>query len=127
MLSQYLNLGYSTPDPACLCNNINFSYSICDYSNGAYSTAVASTVIAFKSTYYLSAFTTQITTPIITAIGISALPSYSQVCWSNIQGQYSTFRCVSTSNAAYLCNNVNFRYNIWDYANSTYSTAIISI
>lgn len=55
MEAQYSTLGCSSPDPACLCENINFYYGIRDCSNGACGTAVASTVIAFESVFCASA------------------------------------------------------------------------
>ena len=48
LLAQYASLGCATPEPACLCQNVNFGYGIRDCSNGACGTAVASTVIAFE-------------------------------------------------------------------------------
>jgi hypothetical protein len=55
MLAQYSALGCATPAPACLCSNVNFGYGLRDCSNGACGTAVASTVIAFGSSYCASA------------------------------------------------------------------------
>lgn len=55
MLAQYQTLGCGTSDPACLCRNVNFGYGIRDCANGAYGTAVASTVISFDSSYCASA------------------------------------------------------------------------
>jgi len=55
LIGQYSTLGCSSPDPACLCKNINFYYGIRDCSNGACGTAVASTVIAYESAYCASA------------------------------------------------------------------------
>lgn len=55
MLAQYSSLGCSTPDPACVCENINFYYGIRDCSNAACGTEVATTVLAFESAYCASA------------------------------------------------------------------------
>lgn len=55
MLGQYASLGCTSADPACVCENINFYYGIRDCSNGACGAAVASTVIAFESSYCSSA------------------------------------------------------------------------
>ncbi|KAH6609995.1 carbohydrate-binding module family 18 protein [Trichoderma cornu-damae] len=55
MLAQYSQLGCASPDPRCLCENVNFGYGLRDCSNGACGTAVASTVIAFGSSYCASA------------------------------------------------------------------------
>jgi CFEM domain len=55
MLALYSSLGCATPDPVCLCNNVNFSYGIRDCSNGAYGAVVASKVIAYGSSYCASA------------------------------------------------------------------------
>ncbi|KAN0116990.1 carbohydrate-binding module family 18 [Hyaloscypha variabilis] len=55
MLAQYSSLGCSTAAPACLCSNVNFGYGLRDCSNGACGTAVASTVIAYGSSYCASA------------------------------------------------------------------------
>lgn len=126
MLGQYSILGCSSPDPGCLCNNVNFGYGVRDCSNGACGTAVASTVRAFESAYCSSALATQTATPTTTATGVSALPSCGQVCWSNMQGQYSTLGCASTSNAACLCSNANFGYGIRDCANGACGTAVAS-
>ena len=52
MQDQYSTLGCaSTSNAACLCSNVNFGYGIRDCANGACGTAVASTVIAFGSSY----------------------------------------------------------------------------
>ncbi|CZR67734.1 uncharacterized protein PAC_17633 [Phialocephala subalpina] len=55
MLAQYSSLGCASPAPACLCSNVNFGYGLRDCSNGACGTAVASTVIAYGSSYCASA------------------------------------------------------------------------
>ncbi|OJZ90248.1 hypothetical protein ASPFODRAFT_77471 [Aspergillus luchuensis CBS 106.47] len=55
MLAKYSSLGCSSPDPACLCENINFYYGIRDCSNAACGTEVATTVLAFESSYCASA------------------------------------------------------------------------
>ncbi|PYH85074.1 hypothetical protein BO82DRAFT_381106 [Aspergillus uvarum CBS 121591] len=55
MLAQYSSLGCSSPDPACLCENINFYYGMRDCSNAACGTEVATTVLAFESVYCASA------------------------------------------------------------------------
>jgi hypothetical protein len=55
MQSQYSTLGCaSTSNVAFLCSNVNFGYGIRDCANGACGTAVASTVIAFGSSYCAS-------------------------------------------------------------------------
>jgi hypothetical protein len=59
MLAQYASLGCaSEQDAACLCENVNFGYGLRDCSNGACGTDVASTVIAFGSSYCASATAT---------------------------------------------------------------------
>jgi hypothetical protein len=55
MKAQYSALGCSSPDPACLCKNVNFGYGLRDCANGACGTAVAPTVIAYGSSYCASA------------------------------------------------------------------------
>jgi hypothetical protein len=98
VLGQYSTLGCSSPDPGCLCKNVNFGYGIRDCSNGACGTAIASTVIAFESVYCSSAPATQITNPSSTATssivtGISGLPCCGQTCFNNMLGQYSSLGC----------------------------------
>ncbi len=59
VLAQYASLGCTNEqDAACLCGNVNFGYGLRDCSNGACGTDVASTVIAFGSSYCASATTT---------------------------------------------------------------------
>jgi len=59
MLAQYGPLGCaSAQDAACLCGNVNFGYGLRDCSNGACGPDVASTVIAFGSSYCASATAT---------------------------------------------------------------------
>lgn len=59
MLAQYASLGCaSEKDAACLCWNVNFGYGLRDCSNGGCGPAVASTVIAFGSSYCASATAT---------------------------------------------------------------------
>jgi hypothetical protein len=48
-LSQSLGCEQATAD--CLCKNVNFGYGIRDCSNAACGAAVASTVIAYGSSY----------------------------------------------------------------------------
>ncbi|GAB7330441.1 hypothetical protein MBLNU13_g02054t2 [Cladosporium sp. NU13] len=59
MKAQYSTLGCSSPDPPCLCKNANFGYGLRDCANGACGTAVASTVVAYGSSYCASATTTK--------------------------------------------------------------------
>lgn len=59
MKAQYSTLGCSSPDPPCLCKNANFGYGLRDCANGACGTAVASTVIAYGSSYCASATATK--------------------------------------------------------------------
>ncbi|KAI3316935.1 hypothetical protein HD806DRAFT_551279 [Xylariaceae sp. AK1471] len=56
--AQYSALGCTSPDPYCLCNNVNFGYGIRDCANGACGAAVGSTVIAYGSTYCAQATAT---------------------------------------------------------------------
>ncbi len=58
MLAQYSALGCTSPDPACVCKNINFYFGIRDCSNGACGADVATTVINFESAYCASATAT---------------------------------------------------------------------
>lgn len=58
MLAQYSSLGCATPAPACLCRNVNFGFGLRDCANGACGTAIASTVIAYGSSYCASATAT---------------------------------------------------------------------
>ncbi|UKZ56763.1 hypothetical protein TrVGV298_010604 [Trichoderma virens] len=128
LLGQYSTLGCGTPDPACLCRNVNFGYGIRDCANGACGTDVASTVIAFESTYCASATsarTTLPTTASATTTGIGALPSCGQTCFNNLLAQYSTLGC-GTPDPACLCRNVNFGYGIRDCANGACGTAVAS-
>jgi hypothetical protein len=60
MKAQYSTLGCSSPDPPCLCKNANFGYGLRDCANGACGTAVASTVIAYGSSYCASATATKV-------------------------------------------------------------------
>ncbi|KAK3946879.1 hypothetical protein QBC32DRAFT_387288 [Pseudoneurospora amorphoporcata] len=55
MVAQYSALGCASPAPSCLCKNANFGYGLRDCSNGACGTAVASSVIAYGSSYCASA------------------------------------------------------------------------
>ncbi|KAH8743726.1 hypothetical protein F5882DRAFT_498637, partial [Hyaloscypha sp. PMI_1271] len=59
VIGQYSSLGCSSPDPSCLCSNVNFGYGIRDCSNGACGTAIASTVIAYETAYCSSALATR--------------------------------------------------------------------
>ncbi|OBT91548.1 hypothetical protein VE01_10444 [Pseudogymnoascus verrucosus] len=67
MLAQYSALGCTSPDPKCVCSNVNFGYGLRDCSNGACGTDVASTVIAFGSSYCGSATASQTVSPTSTA------------------------------------------------------------
>ena len=58
MVAMYSSLGCASPDPHCLCSNVNFGYGLRDCSNGACGTDVASTVIAYGSAYCASASAT---------------------------------------------------------------------
>ena len=62
LIGQYPTLGCSSPDPSCLCSNVNFGYGIRDCSNGACGTDVASTVIAYETAYCSSALATRSST-----------------------------------------------------------------
>jgi hypothetical protein len=55
MLAQYSALGYASPVPSCLCDNVNFGYGMRDCADGACGTAVASMVIAHGTSYCASA------------------------------------------------------------------------
>ncbi|KFY77256.1 hypothetical protein V499_03311 [Pseudogymnoascus sp. VKM F-103] len=57
----------TSPDPKCVCSNVNFGYGLRDCSNGACGTDVASTVIAFGSSYCGSATASQAVSPTSTA------------------------------------------------------------
>jgi hypothetical protein len=126
MLAQYSTLGCDSPDPACLCRNVNFGYGIRDCANGACGTVTGSTVIAFGSSYCAIAEATETpfpvtATPTITAI--SQLPACGQTCMNNMIGQYSTLGCASPVPSC-LCQNVNFEYGIRDCANGACGTAV---
>ncbi|KAL0473868.1 hypothetical protein QR685DRAFT_436556 [Neurospora intermedia] len=51
MVAQYSALGCASPAPSCLCKNAKFGYGLRDCSNDACGTAVASSVIAYGSSY----------------------------------------------------------------------------
>jgi hypothetical protein len=132
LLGQYSTLSCASPDPACLCRNVNFGYGIRDCSNGACGTAVASTVIAFGSSYCSIATAAETTfpttatptaTPTITAI--AGLPPCGQTCMNNLIGQYSTLGCASPQPSC-LCQNVDFGYGIRYCANGACGTAVAS-
>ncbi|KAH8812141.1 hypothetical protein F5884DRAFT_877588 [Xylogone sp. PMI_703] len=127
MLGQYSSLGCSSPDPACLCENVNFGFGLRDCSNGACGTAVASTVIAFGSAYCSSALATatRTTTTTSTVTGIASLPSCGQTCFNNMLGQYSALGCASPDPAC-LCKNVNFGFGLRDCSNGACGTAVAS-
>jgi hypothetical protein len=125
LIGQYSTLGCSSPDPSCLCSNVNFGYGIRDCSNGACGTAVASTVIAYEAVYCSSALATRSSTATPTATGIGALPSCGQTCFNNLIGQYSTLGC-SSPDPACLCKNINFYYGIRDCSNGACGTAVAS-
>ncbi|KAF1994724.1 carbohydrate-binding module family 18 protein [Amniculicola lignicola CBS 123094] len=121
VLAQYSALGCTSPDPKCLCKNVNFGYGIRDCSNGACGTAVASTVIAFESSYCSSV--TAIPTPAVS--GIANLPSCGQTCFNNMMAQYSELGCASPEPAC-LCRNVNFGYGLRDCSNGACGSAVAS-
>ncbi|KAG4444402.1 hypothetical protein IFR05_000167 [Cadophora sp. M221] len=123
LIAQYSSLGCSSPDPSCLCKNVNFGFGIRDCSNGACGTAVASTVIAFQTAYCASAAAT--VKPTTTATGIAALPSCGQTCFNNVIAQYSTLGC-ATPDPSCLCKNVNFGFGIRDCSNGACGTAVAS-
>ncbi|KAK1765333.1 hypothetical protein QBC33DRAFT_593563 [Phialemonium atrogriseum] len=58
MVAMYSSLGCASPDPYCLCSNVNFGYGLRHCSNGACGTDVTSTVIAYGSAYCASASAT---------------------------------------------------------------------
>lgn len=119
LIGQYSSLGCSSPDPSCLCSNVNFGFGIRDCSNGACGTAVASTVIAYESAYCSSALATRrpVTTATPTATGVASLPSCGQTCFNNMLGQYSSLGC-ATADPACLCKNINFYYGLRDCSNA---------
>ncbi|KAK3938522.1 carbohydrate-binding module family 18 protein [Diplogelasinospora grovesii] len=135
MLAQYSALGCASPDPSCLCSNVNFGYGIRDCSNGACGTAVASTVIAYGSAYCSCALatvsptsgtaTTSAGTPTTTVTDIASLPSCGQLCFNNMLVQYSALGCASEDPAC-LCSNVNFGYGLRDCSNGACGTAVAS-
>lgn len=128
LLAQYTTLGCGTSDPACLCRNVNFGFGIRDCANGACGSSVASTVLAFETSYCASATSARTTFPTTaapTTTGIAALPSCGQTCFSNMLAQYQTLGC-GTSDPACLCRNVNFGYGIRDCANGACGTAVAS-
>ncbi|KAI0168066.1 hypothetical protein BJ166DRAFT_246707 [Pestalotiopsis sp. NC0098] len=125
LIGQYSSLGCSSPDPSCLCSNVNFGYGIRDCSNGACGTDVASTVIAYESAYCASALATRSSTATPTATGITALPSCGQLCFNNLIGQYASLGC-SSPDPACLCSNVNFGYGIRDCSNGACGTDVAS-
>jgi hypothetical protein len=111
MLAQYSDLGCTSPDPYCLCSNVDFSYGLRDCSNGACGDAIASTVIAFGSAYCSTASATHTATA--TATGVAALPPCGQTCFNNMLAQYSALGCATPAPAC-LCSNVNFSYGLRD-------------
>ena len=130
MLAEYESLGCTTSDPSCLCRNINFYYGIRDCSNAACGTDVASTVIAFESSYCTSAIAAETTYPstaTATAVptAISALPTCGQTCFDNMLGKYSSLGC-SSADPSCLCENINFYYGIRDCANAACGTDVAS-
>jgi hypothetical protein len=99
-----------------------------DYLIGACGTAVASTVIAFESSYCASAIAAQITFPVTTTAtttALSSLPSCGQTCFNNMVAQYSALGCSSPAPAC-LCENVNFGYGLRDCSNGACGTAVAS-
>ncbi len=133
MLAQYSSLGCTSPDPSCVCKNINFYYGIRDCSNAACGTAVASTVIAFESGYCASATATAKATVTLTSsssfsgkpTSIAQLPACGQTCFSNMLAQYSSLGCTSPDPSC-LCKNINFYYGIRDCSNAVCGTAVAS-
>jgi hypothetical protein len=125
LIGQYSNLDCSSPDPSCLCSNVNFGYGIRDCSNGACGTAVASTVVAYEAVYCSSALATRSSTATTTATGIAALPSCGQICFNNLIEQYSTLG-FSSPDPTCLCKNINFYYGIRDCSNGACGTAVAS-
>jgi hypothetical protein len=90
VLAQYSALGCTSPDPYCLSSNVDFSNGLRDYSNGACSAAIASTVIAFGSAYCSTASATNTATATVT--GVPALPPCGQTCFNNMLSKYSVLR-----------------------------------
>jgi len=126
MLAQYSTLGCAPLDSYCLCNNVNFGYGLRDCSNGACGTDVASTVIAFGSSYCSTASATY-TGPLTSTVipGESLLPSCGQLCFNNMLAQYSTLGCAPWDSYC-LCNNVNFGYGLRDCSNGACGTDVAS-
>ncbi len=127
MFAQSQSLGCTTPDPSCLCRNINFYYGIRDCSNGACGTAVASTVLAFESAYCASAGATATSSapPSGTPTSIADLPACGNTCFGNMLAQYSSLGCTSPDPSC-LCKNINFYYGIRDCSNGACGTAVAS-
>ncbi|KFY91639.1 hypothetical protein V500_04559 [Pseudogymnoascus sp. VKM F-4518 (FW-2643)] len=119
LIGQYSTLGCSSPNPSCLCSNVNFGYSIRDCSNRACRADVASTVIAYETAYCSSALATA-THNLATASSTAALPSCGQTCFNSVLAQYSSPGC-ATADPSCLCKNINFYYSIRDC-----STAVCS-
>jgi hypothetical protein len=120
LIGQYSSLGCSSPDPSCLCSNVNFGYGIRDCSNGACGTDIASTVIAYETAYCSSALATAThssTTASSTTTGIAALPSCGQTCFNSVLAEYSSLGC-ATADPSCLCKNINFYYGIQDCSNA---------
>ncbi|KAJ0382193.1 hypothetical protein COL922a_013062 [Colletotrichum nupharicola] len=125
MLAQWSELGCSSQDAACLCNNVNFGYGLRDCSNGACGTAVASTVIAYGSAYCSSALATATVAPSATATGAAGLPACGQTCFNNLVAMYSSLGCASPDPYC-LCSNVNFGYGLRDCSNGACGTDVAS-
>jgi len=58
LIAQASDLGCATPDPSCLCSNVNFGYGIRDCSNAVCGSDVASIVIAYETVYCAAAAAT---------------------------------------------------------------------
>ncbi|KAK3934651.1 hypothetical protein QBC46DRAFT_368066 [Diplogelasinospora grovesii] len=112
MVAMYSSLGCASPDPSCLCSNVNFGYGLRDCSNGACGTDVASTVIAYGSAYCASASAT-------------ATPTATGTCFNNMVAIYSSLGCASPDPSC-LCSNVNFGYGLRDCSNGACGTDVAS-
>lgn len=127
MLAQYSALGCATEEPACLCENVDFSNGLRDCSNGACGTAVGSTVIAFGSAYCASATfgQTPTTKPAATATSLdeASLPSCGQTCFNAMLAQYSALGCAAADSTC-LCKNVDFSNGLRDCSNGACGTSV---
>ncbi|KAE9567213.1 hypothetical protein CGMCC3_g16634 [Colletotrichum fructicola] len=136
MINTYSSLGCSTPDPACLCRNVNFGYGIRDCSNAVCGVADASAVIAYQSKYCASALATATggtatptsatkTTSASSTTAITSLPTCGQTCFNNMLAQYESLGCTSPDPSC-LCRNVNFGYGLRDCSNGACGTNVAS-